>query len=306
MNGTARFRIDRRAVARAANRASARYASARYAAAAQLPARVNAELLERLQFFRLEPRVIIDLGCGAGEGAMALRRRFPRARVVAIDLAFGMTRQARRGQRFWRRFECVCADAYALPLASQSVDLVFSSLMLQWCDDPLALFAQLQRVLRPGGLVLFSSFGPDTLHELRDAWAVADAHSHVSAFADMSQLGAAISHAGLAEPVIDREIQLRHYPQVRELMDQLRAVGASHAAADRRRSLTGPGRIRSMVDAYELLRTAAGLPASWEVIYGAAFAGTGRTGRAGPGSDRSTGETTVPLSAVRSRPSTSS
>ena len=300
MNGTARFRIDRGAVARAANRASAGYA-----AAAQLPTRVNAELLERLQFFRLEPRVIIDLGCGTGEGAMALRRRFPRARVVAIDLAFGMTQQAQRRQRFWRRFECVCADAYALPLAAQSVDLVFSSLMLQWCDDPVALFAQLQRVLRPSGLVLFSSLGPDTLHELRGAWAVADAHSHVSAFADMSQLGAAISHAGLAEPVIDREIQLRHYPQVRELMDELRAIGASHAAADRRRSLTGPGRMRSMVDAYELLRTQAGLPASWEVIYGAAFAGTGRTGRAALGSDRSAGETTVPLSAVRSRTSTS-
>ena len=291
MNDSARFRIDRRAVARAANRASAGYDEA-----VQLPARVNAELLERLQFFRLEPRVIVDLGCGTGAGAAALRRRYPRARVVAVDLAFGMTQRARRGQRFWRRFECLCADACALPLAAQSIDLVFSSLMLQSCDDPAALFTQVQRVLRPGGLVLFGSLGPDTLHELRSAWATADAHSHVSAFADMSQLGAAISHAGLAEPVIDREMQLDHYPQVSSLMEQLRAVGASHVAADRRRSLTGRGRLRSMIDAYEMLRTPAGLPASWEIIYGAAFAGSKRTA----------GETTVPLSAVRSRPRSAS
>ena len=300
MNDSARFRIDRRAVARAADRASTGYT-----AAAQLPARVAAELLERLQFFRLKPRVIIDLGCGTGVGAAALRRRFPRARVVAVDLALGMTRQARRGQRFWRRFDCLCADACALPLKAQSVDLVFSNLMVHSCDDPAALFTQVQRVLRPGGLLLFSSLGPDTLHELRSAWAAADTQSHVSAFADMSQLGAAISHAGLAEPVIDREIQLRHHPKVRALMDELRASGASHAAADRRRGLTGPGRMRLMVDAYELHRTPAGLPASWEVIYGAAFAGTGHTGRPGPGSDRSAGETAVPVSAVRPRRSTS-
>ena len=287
MNDSGRFRIDRRAVARAANRASTGYDEA-----ARLPARVTAELLERLQFFRLEPRVIVDLGCGTGAGAAALRRRFPRARVVAVDLAFAMTQQAYRNQRFWRRFDCLCADACALPLVAQSVDLVFSSLMLQSCDDPAALFTQVQRVLRPGGLVLFASLGPDTLHELRSAWAAADAHSHVSAFADMSQLGAAIAHAGLAEPVIDREMQLDHYPQVSSLLDELRAAGGGHVAADRRRSLTGRGRLRSMIDAYEMLRTPVGLPASWEIIYGAAFAGSKRTA----------GETAVPITAVRSRP----
>ncbi len=292
----ARFRLDRRALARAFGRASHRYE-----ASAKLQAQVNAELLARLQFFRLEPRLIVDLGCGTGAGAAALRRRFPRARVIAIDLAFEMARQARRGQRFWRRFDCVCADAGALPLPAQSVELVFSSLMLQWCDEPAALFAEVQRILRPGGLLLFSSFGADTLHELRAAWSAADARSHVSAFADMAQLGAAISHAGLAEPVIDRELQLRHYPQARTLMDELRAIGATHAAADRRRSLTGPGRMRSMIDAYEALRTPAGLPASWEIIYGAAFAGIAGPERAQADADRAAGETAVPLGAVRTR-----
>ncbi|HEV7432110.1 MAG TPA: malonyl-ACP O-methyltransferase BioC [Steroidobacteraceae bacterium] len=293
MSATAPFRLDRRAVERSFNRASGQHA-----AAAPLQTRVGAELLERLQFFDLKPRVILDLGCGVGTAAAQLRRRFPRSRVVAIDSAYLMTREARRRQHFWRRFECVCADARALPLAGQSVDLVFSNLMLQWCDDPAALFAQMQRVLRPGGLILYSTLGPDTLHELRTAWSSADTASHVSAFADITQLAAAMSHSGLSEPVMDRELQLAHYPDVHALMSELRTLGAQHAAADRRRSLTGRSRMQRMLDAYESMRTAAGIPASWEIIYGAGFAGTARPDTSGT---LGAGEYAVPLGAVRSR-----
>ena len=293
MSAAPRFRLDRHAVARSFDRASGQYASA-----AHLQARVGAELLERLQFFRLEPCVIVDLGCGIGAGAASMRHRFPRAQVIAIDSAFLMTREARRRQRFWRRFDCVCADGYALPLAAQSVDLVFSSLMLQWCDDPPALFAQVQRVLRPGGLMLFSTFGPDTLHELRTAWASADDQSHVSVFADMPQLGAAMSLSGLTEPVMDREQQVTHYPDVRALMTELRSVGARHAAADRRRSLTGRTRMQSMLKAYEQLRTPAGLPATWEILYGAGFASAPQAGVVASGGVQ---EIVVALGTIRSR-----
>lgn len=289
-----RFQIDRRAVRRSFSRASEQYA-----AAARRQAEVNRELLERLQFFPLEPRVIVDLGCGTGQGAAALRARFSRAQVIGIDMAFGMVQTARRRQRFWRRYACVCADGAALPLKSQSVDLVFSSLMLQWCDDLPALFAQIQQVLRPGGLLLFSTFGPDTLHELRAAWASADTASHLSAFADMPQIGAALSSAGLTEPVMDRELQRSHYPDARALMQELRAIGARHAAADRRRSLMGRSRLQAMLAAYESLRSDAGLPASWEIIYGAAFAGQTRPG--GFGAPGEPGETLVPLQAIRRR-----
>jgi malonyl-CoA O-methyltransferase len=285
------FRLDRRAVERSFNRASSQHA-----AAEQWPAKIADELLERLQFFRLEPRVIVDLGCGIGRAAAQLRRRYPRARVVAVDSAFMMARTARRRQRFWRRYDCVCADVQALPLAAQSVDLVFSNLMLPWCDDPPALFAQVQRVLRPGGLMLFSTFGPDTLNELRSAWARADFSSHVSAFADMPQLGAAMTQAGLSEPVMDRELRRTHYPDVRSLMNELRMLGLQHAAADRRRTLTGRGRLQNMIDAYESMRATSGLPVSWEFIYGAGFAGTAKTDAAG-----SSGEIAVPVGAVRTR-----
>ena len=157
--------------------------------ASQAASIARAELLERLQYFKLEPRVIVDLGCGTGASAAALRRRFPRARVIAVDVDLAMTQQSQRGQRFWRRFDCVCADARTLPFAAQSVDLVFSNLLLQHCDDPPRVFAEVQRTLRPTGLLLFATLGPGSAPHLPD----------------MQRLGAALGAAGLAEPVMDRE-----------------------------------------------------------------------------------------------------
>jgi malonyl-CoA O-methyltransferase len=290
------FRIDRRALARAFGRAGCAYD-----AAAPLQATVRAELLARLDFFGLEPRLVLDLGCGTARGAEALQARFRRARVLGVDLAPGMLRVAR--QRLhpwyalpWRRLPLLCADAAALPLASGSVDVIFSSLMLQWCDDLPRVFAELQRVLRPGGLLLFSSFGSATLQELRGAWASADAAAHVSLFTDMPGLSHALGVAGFVEPVLDRELVLEHQPSVRAVMDALRLIGAGNALMDRRRSLTGPGRVRAMQAHYETLRGPAGLPVSWELLYGAAFAGEARPGPAQGGPP---GEYHVPLTALR-------
>jgi len=275
------------------------------AAAARSTLPVTAELLERLQYFRLDPRVIVDLGCGTGTGAAALRQRYSRARVVGIDLSYEMTRQARRAQRFWRRYECLCADASALPLAAQSVDLVFSSLMLQHCDDPAFPFAEVQRVLRPGGLLLFCTLGPGTLQELREAWAGVDDSPHLRPFADMPQLAAAATHTGLAEPVMDRDVRVTRYPQVTDLLHELRANGAGHRLAERRHALTGRARWRRMIERYETLRSSAGIPASWDLIYGAAFAGAARHSNAPAAptasSSRARGEALVPVDTLRTR-----
>jgi malonyl-CoA O-methyltransferase len=270
-------------------------------AAAHSTLPVTTELLERLQYFRLDPRVIVDLGCGAGAGAAALRRRFPRARVVGVDLSHSMARQARRTQRFWRRYDCLCADACALPLAAQSVDLVFCSLMLQHCDDPAFAFAEVQRVLRPGGLLLFCTLGPGTLQELREAWAGADDSPHLRSFADMPRLASAATHVGLAEPVMDRDLRVTHYARVADLVQELRANRVDRGLAARRRSLCGPGRWRRMVERYDTLRSAAGLPASWELIYGAAFAGATHHSHAPAPTGRAGAETVVPLNALRTR-----
>jgi malonyl-CoA O-methyltransferase len=296
MSETDRFRVDRRAMARAFGRASAHYDTA-----ALLQAEVRTELLSRLQFFPLRPQVIVDLGCGTAQGAVQLRRQFRSARVLAIDIAFSMVRTARKRRWPWRRFDCLCADALALPLAAQSVDLVYSNLMLQWCDDPLLAFSELRRVLRPGGLLLFSTFGSGTLHELREAWGAVDAAPHVSGFADMPLLASALQRAGLCEPVMDRDLQLRHYPDTASLMTSLRAIGAGNAAADRRRTLTGRKRLARMSNHYEQRRTGAGLPASWEVIYGAAFAPAQAATEFGRATSTAGGEVRVALAAIGRR-----
>jgi malonyl-CoA O-methyltransferase len=268
------FRLD---VARL--RASFDRASAGYEAAAALQARVSAELLERLDELRLRPRVVLDLGSGTGQVTRQLKRRYPRALVMALDIAPGMLREARRHQPLVRRFARVCADARQLPLGDASVDLVFSSLMLQWCEPLDAGLAEVRRVLKPTGFFAFSTLGPDTLRELREAWAQADgpadAHSHVNRFLDVRDVGDAAARTGLVEPVLDVDRLELTYPDTRALMHDLKALGAHNVTAGRARALTGKARLARMQAAYEVRRREGRLPATWEVIYGAAWGAAG-------------------------------
>jgi malonyl-CoA O-methyltransferase len=274
------FALDRRAVARAFGRASAHYD-----AAAQLQAAVRRELLGRLEHFALSPQVVVDAGAGTAPAATQLARRFPAAVVVAFDLAHGMLVQAAGrlalrdrlfGGRFGHPFERVCGDVHRLPFAAGSVQLVFSNLMLQWSDDLDAALREIRRVLAPGGMFTFSSFGPDTLRELREAWAAVDGESHVNPFVDMHDLGSALARAGFAEPVLDVDRHVLDYPDPLALMRELQQIGARNALAERRRGLTGRRRLAGMQQAY---RAAHGRPdgrvrATWEVVYATCF-GTG-------------------------------
>jgi malonyl-CoA O-methyltransferase len=247
-------------------------ASRRYDDAAVLQALVRDELLSRLALLRETPRVVLDLGAGTGLGAAALKRAYPRAEVTAVDLSPAMLEQARRHSRLWRRIRCVAADARALPMETASVDLVFTSLMLQWVDPLDAALAQIRRVLRPGGLMLASSFGPLTLQELRAAWARADEGVHVNAFVDMHDFGSALQRAGFSEPVLDVDRHVRHYADAATLMREIKAIGAHNVHADRRRGLTGRRAFGQMNAAYEAQRGSLGLPATWEVVYAVAWA----------------------------------
>lgn len=284
------FELERRRV-----RAAFDAAAQDYDAVAVLQAEVRHRLLERLELFRIKPRRILDAGCGTGHAARALLRRYRRAELVALDVAPGMLRMARRRRPWLRRLDAVCADAAALPLADGSVDLVYSNLMLQWCNEPDRVFSEFRRVLRPGGLAIFTSFGPDTLKELRAAWAASDGHTHVSRFIDMHDLGDALLRAGLGEPVMDLEHFTLSYQSVLELMRDLKAMGAHNATAGRPRGLTGRGRLAAVEAAYEPLRHDGRLPATWEVVYGHAWAGAARDRAAGRG------EVTVPLSRLGRR-----
>lgn len=274
------FRLDRGAVRHAFDRASAAYERA-----ATLQARVADELLGRLADFAFAPRTILDLGAGTGRASGTLKRRYPRALVLALDLSAGMLQQAGRHVRPWRRFARVCADAQRLPLTDASVDLVFSSLMLQWCE-PEAALAEVRRVLAPTGFFAFSTFGPDTLKELRAAWAQADGLTHVHRFLDLHDVGDALTRSGLAEPVLDVDRIELGYPDPLALMRDLKAIGAHNVSAGRPRTLLGRARLKRMSDAYEALRRGATLPATYEVIYGASWGAEGRPAGAHAGEVR--------------------
>lgn len=247
-------------------------ASGSYDAAARLQALVRDELLQRLAVLRLKPQVVLDLGAGTGLATAQLKRMYPRSLVLAADLAPAMVAAIRRRSSPWRRLRGLVADARQLPLPDASVDVVFSSLMLQWCDPPDAALAEARRVLRPGGLLLLSSFGPDTLRELRSAWAAADDGIHVNRFIDLHDLGAALQRCGYAEPVLDVDRHVLAYPDALALMRELKAIGAHNVNAGRSRALTGRHRYQAMVAAYERLRRPAGLPATYEVVYATAWA----------------------------------
>lgn len=258
--------LDPRAVA-----ASFGAASRGYDAAAWLQAAARAELLSRLDLLRAPPSAVLDLGAGTGLAAREIKRRFRRAAVTAADIAPPMLRQARRHSRFWRPIRCVQADARELPFEDASFDLVFTNLMLQWLAPPDAALAEMRRVLKPGGLLLLSSFGPETLRELRAAWEAADGGVHVNDFIDVHDLGSALARAGFVEPVLDVDRHVRHYADARALMQELKALGAHNVDSRRARGLTGRHAFARMNAAYESQRTAAGLPSTWQLVYAVAW-----------------------------------
>lgn len=248
-------------------------AAPKYAERARLQAEVGDRLLERLDGLRFEPTTVVDLGSGPGLQARALADRFGSSRVVALDWALPMLERAGKPRGRWRkRFERVAADARRLPLAESSVDLLYSNLMLQWCDDLPGLLNGLRRVLKPGGLMLLSTFGRDTLTELRQAWQRIGETPRVSPFADVQTLGDAMLRAGFAEPVLDTDWITTTYRAPRDLLAELKGIGATFAGPERQRGLTPPSRLRALLDAYADFRLESGLyPASWEVVYASAW-----------------------------------
>lgn len=245
-----------------------------YDAVAVLQREIADRLLARLDVIKLVPRLILDLGCGTGYDLRRLSQRYPRARVLGLDIAETMARHARRHAGLWRRItgrsQFACGDAERLPVATASVDMVVSNLALQWCDPP-SVFAEARRVLRPGGLFMFTTFGPDTLRELRAAWHAADDAAHVHSFIDMHDLGDMLLHAGFADPVMDMETFTLTYPDVRGVMRDIKQLGAHNAAVSRARGLTGKARFARFRAAYEALAQDGKIPATYEAVYGHAW-----------------------------------
>jgi len=277
-------RVVRRAFARAA---------ASYDAAAVLQREVSARLAQRLDYVRLAPGRVLDAGCGTGEAVGELAARFPAARIVALDLALPMLEAARAraksGRTLLRRLlqpvlpgtgpgmpAFVCGDLAALPLAGVAFDLVWSNLALQWINDLPRAFAEVRRVLRVGGLFSFTTLGPDTLKELRAAFARVDGYTHTNRFVDMHDIGDALVQAGFADPVMDMEQLTLTYGAPDALLRELKALGATNATRGRPRGLTGLARWRRLLEALERLRSDGRIPATFEVVYGHAWKGEPR------------------------------
>jgi malonyl-CoA O-methyltransferase len=259
------FFLDPRQVRRSFDRASHTFD-----ANAAVHAELRNRLLERLDVVRLQPAAILDLGAGTGHATRALQDRYRSAYVVAADISTGMLAQARRQQRFLKRFGRVACDAHDVSFKAASFDLVFSNLMLQWCADPDRVFANLARVLKVGGLLTFTALGPDTLRELRTAWASA-AHVHVHRFIDMHDLGDALMRAGFAEPVMDTERLTITYQTVDALFAELQGTGSTNLAHGRTRGLTSSRRQRAAKERYESIPSEGRLPVTLEVVYGHAW-----------------------------------
>jgi malonyl-CoA O-methyltransferase len=254
--------FDRRQLRRSFGRAASRYTEV-----AALQREVEARLLEQLGYLDdRQPSRVLDLGSGPGRAAGAMKKRWPKAEVIAVDAALPMLREVPKHTRFWRPVRRVNADVSKLPFAEQCVDVIFSSLCLQWLDDLPAVLSEFRRVLRPDGLLLFSTFGPETLSELRDAYLQAGETPPLSPFAAIQQVGDAMLAAGFKDPVLDRDRYTLTYPDLRGLMRELRAIGAGDARHDRPRGLGGRGRLQRVTAHYEALRRDGVLPSTWEVI----------------------------------------
>lgn len=241
-----------------------------------LQCEVGLRLLKHLDPIRIEPARVVDVGCGTGMFFEPLRERFPKAEMLGVDIARPMLEIAAKRTPALKKLltrnypRLVCGDAERLPLATGSTPFVFSNLALQWTRAE-AVFAEAARVLSTGGLFLFSTFGPDTLKELRAAFAAADGHEHVNKFVDMHDLGDALVHAGLADPVMEMEIITLEYSSVEKVARDLKAIGARNAMPGRPRGLSGRGRWRDVIARYEQERRNGVLPATYEVIYGHAW-----------------------------------
>jgi len=268
------FRLDPRLVRRRAGRAAAGYSGVD-----TLAREISRRMAERLEYIRIEPKRILDLGCGPGADLATLATRYPGVARIAIDSAPAMLAQARGEKNLLKRLmsfgkpaapDFVCAEASALPLARGSVSFAWSNLMLQWLHDPLPALKEIHRVLEVGGLLMFSTLGPDTLKELR-ASLPASRSEHLHRFIDMHDLGDALVGAGFSDPVMDMEMLTVTYTKLDDLFHDLRASGSTNAALSRPRGLVGKNHWQQMRAAYEALRRDGRLPATVEVVYGHAW-----------------------------------
>lgn len=277
------------------------HAANTYDAAAIVQHEICDRTLERVDMLKIEAEVILDIGTGTGRSIQGLEKRFSTNRIIATDLALEMLQHCKK-KYFQQAVDTqyknlVCSAAEQLPFADESIDLIFSTSTFQWCVDINQVFIECKRVLRPQGILIFSSFGPDTLKELRQSWATIDQLHHVHDFIDMHHIGDALLANQFDDPVVDMEIITIQYQSVRQLLKDLKDTGSRGKFNNNAKGLTGKYKFHQLEEAYEKYRTVEGsLPASYEVIYGYAHKTSVKKS-----ADQNAHEINVPLDNIHGR-----
>ncbi len=263
--------LDKKAIRQNFNKSSKSYDSA-----SVLQQEVAKRLVERLDYIKHQPKYALDMGSGTGIISKDLLARYPKAYVIALDLAINMAQKSQKVGGWFRKPKVICADAELLPLKSECIDLVVSNLMLNWCNDLTKTLLGFHGVLAPNGLLLFSTFGPDTLKELQQSWQAVDNNPHINNFIDMHDIGDALLQAGFINPVTDMEMMTVTYSNVSQIMQDLKKMGLTNVQMERSKGLMGKKKFNKFLQAYDQFKTPDGLfPATWEVIYGHAWVGEG-------------------------------
>jgi len=260
-------RLDKAAVKKSFNRCARHYDNC-----AVLQEEVLSRLVERLEYIKCDPKLIVDLGCGTGSAIKPLHRRYKKANVVALDMADEMLAMSKKKYGLFDRKWLVNADMEHLPLRDGCVDMIFSSLALQWSNDLAEGFKEFKRVGRQGGLLMFATFGVNTLHELRESWSQVDSSPRVHQFMDMHDIGDMMLAAGLSQPVMDMEEITLQYRCFNDLLSDLKSIGATNAEKGRQRGLMTAGKLKRLQQAYEQIAFNDNqYSATYEIVYGHAW-----------------------------------
>lgn len=260
-------RLDKSAVKKSFNRCAGQYDDC-----AVLQEEVLSRLLERLDYIKAQPELIVDLGCGTGSAIQPLKKRYKKAQLVALDMADEMLLQSRKKYGLFDRKWLVNADMERLPLKDDVVDLLFSSLALQWSNDLFEGFKEFKRVGRQGGLLMFTTFGVNTLNELRESWSQVDTSPRVHQFMDMHDIGDMMLAAGLSQPVMDMEEITLQYSNFKDLLSDLKSIGATNAETGRQKGLMTAGKLKRLQRAYEDIAFENNrYSATYEIVYGHAW-----------------------------------
>ncbi|KTC74302.1 biotin synthase [Legionella birminghamensis] len=248
--------------------------AAEYEQAAKIQNEIGQRLFDRLSFLKITPRYVLDLGSGTGLFTAQLKKKYPNAQIIGLDLAYGMLLQARQKQRLWRKWPLVNADMMKLPFADRVFDLVFANQVVHWSQPPLAVFKELNRVMNVNGCLMFSTLGPDTFKELRSSWNSADSYAHTNEFADMHDVGDELLRQGFLDPVIDMELLTVHYKSITQLVSNLKSQGVRNINPMRNHGLTGCKAWKKFEENYQTFCTENNkYPLSYEVVYGHSWKG---------------------------------